>query len=158
MKKVTYKKLADAAGVSKKQLLALACVVSAESPEALVDQLPDLLHGADTGLGLVYYNQSVQFLKENRKVILELFDEMMAESVTEECIPSPVELIMEILNKGLRDDDRYQFSEVVRTLVGGYRENSRNDPDSSGQVSWAIYKVWFEYLVMRLDYGLEAEE
>ena len=158
MKKVTYKKLADAAGVSKKQLVALAGVVSAESPEALVDQLPDLRHGADTGVGLVYYNQSAQFLKENRKVIWELFEEIEKDAAEDDGITPPIEQIMKSLNHELPEKFQYRLSEVVRTLVGGYRENSRNDPDDSGHISWAIYTVWFDYLVMRLDYGLASEE
>lgn len=155
MAKVTYKKLEQLTGVPAKQFRMLADVVGAESAGELVENYEDYTRGADTGIGLCYYNQTTTWLRANRKHIMQLFDHLEQNAEPECGIRTPLQIILDMLNKGIEQGDRYLLSEVVRTLVGGYRERSTNDPDPSGQISWWIYAVWFESLAYELSSAVD---
>lgn len=150
MTKVTYKKLEQLTGVPAKQFRMLADIVGAESVTELIDNCEDYIRGADTGIGLCYYNQTTAWLRANRKHIMQFFDYLEQNEALECGIRPPLQSILAMLNKGLEYGDHYLLSEVVRTLVGGYKEGSLNDPDPSGQISWWIYAVWFDSVAYEL--------
>lgn len=147
----TYKALAEHSGLSVNQFKAMAVVVGADSAATLAGMADDLIRGFNTGIGLIYNDDALAFIRNNRALVKEVFNRLELERSEEGLRESPLSMVLMRLNDGLRPDDYYTLSDVAEVLY-----NPRlSDFKDAGFIAWWIHGVWFEHVAWAIMRAVE---
>ncbi len=149
----TYKALAEHSGLSVNQFKAMARIVGADSAATLAGMADDLVRGFNTGIGLVYNEDALAFVRDNRSLVQAVFDRLEAERAEVEA-DSPLSVVLGRVNEGLRSHDHYTLSEVANVLY-----NPRmSDFKDVGFIAWWIHGVWFDHVAWAIMRAVEDAE
>lgn len=149
----TYKALAEHSGLSVNQFKAMARVVGADSAATLAGMADDLTRGFNTGIGLIYNDDALAFIRDNRALVQAVFDRLESERSEVES-DSPLSVVLGHVNDGLRSHDHYTLSEVASVLY-----NPRlSDFKDVGFIAWWIHGVWFDHVAWAIMRAVEGAE
>lgn len=150
MKLKTYSALAQATGLGAKHFKAMAFATGWDAKE-LCEHSDDLVMGFDTGIGLVYTRDAMDFVRKYRGLIQDVFNRLEGDS-RESDSRGPLLIVMDKLNAGMHGE-HYTLSEVASVL---YNPRYVSDEMDCAVVAWWLYGLWFEYVAGAINLAQEA--